>query len=1555
MIGLISLTVSLVYHSQLRLFGVVAIETATGALNNEIAGELEIGELREVNFEQVVAESVIVRDPQGREVIRIARLTAWPDLDALWSGTIRVDRAHARGAEVTLYVSGEENNHISLADSFLPARPPQGPRRQPPLVIVDQIVVDDVLLRGDVPGYSGLRVEDIRLEGRVTAQNDVRFDVWDGRGTMTGPYAGRTQIERITGHYSTDLRGDGLDAYARARRGDDRVRARIQLHAVDPDPAAPPVMDLLVAAEPVRISTLAEMEVAPGLDGLEATMRGHARLYGPTNDLRLRADIGTEAGRVQVRGHLPSGGPLVLEGDTDRLALARLVPRAPATTLAGRARITLSPEHDGSGELRQLRAELSPATVNNIAVPGFTMDAVLEDDAIVVTDLDATHAGGETLARGRIGFDGSMDVHVSTELPNIGADPNVRRVAPDARGSLSGEVDLRADAGGENLAVDARLAMRGVRYGAVRADRLTVRGRASGSLPAPTLRAQAEAHGLHVGALALGHANASVAGGPNGYEVSAHSEDEEAGTQFAIVGRASSSADGLRLRSSELLVDVGDGQWQGNVDMHFAPGESVRLDPLVLAHGRERVVVSGTYRFDGEDDLDVDVMNLELAHLRPIAPEQLEGVAGVVDAHVDLHGDLDTRPQGRVRARVREGQYRGISGIEGRADLDLTGDRMNTDIALDMGEAGAVYAQGPLRVPPSALRDPRRLAEEVGFEGLRVRAENLDVAPLVAMAGLADDVQISGRITTEAELTGTTDEPGLRDVVLVLDQIVLPGWDPLRGKLHASMGDGRLDVRRAWIADAGGELLTAEGELPLPLDSMPRDLPGFYRLLRSEQWRLSAFVANRRLDGWPNPIQRWMPPGLTAAGTLTAQGENGELTADLAIAGRWAEAAVEDRCAANLRPEVSVVGRLEGELATATITGFFGAPQAELTIETAAALPVEEWLVQGVSEFPSTEILARARGLDLANVPWLCGYGRGTMDGSLTAKNLLTEDAVVGAVVDIPRLQIWEDFGTSEDSRLSSEYRVSIRTGSSPERDALTACVIMGMAGDTGTPGAQCREASEPADGEMLGRVRVPVRWHAGELLPEYVQGGAINSWMRFAHVHVEPVLTLIPGIVTGDAVMNGEVRANGPWESIQLAGGLELERGHVQVEGLGQHLSDIQGRVELRGNRAIFPPERPLSVRDAEGVVTVSGEVGFSGLMPQRLDLIARGNNFPVRNEGMVLAWLSGQAEVTGTISDEATESEVAASNFTVRLPEQSAASLQSLQQHGDILVVGEERPRTDSDAEDSYPIRVRITADGTCRDRTRRLGCSTAFWVRRNDFSAYVTADLRAEYRDPHLRVSGMANIHRGTFEIFGKRLELLPGTLTFDGREELNPRVNITAVYEIPGRTGATVNVTVSGTLTAPEVEFSSTETSDRAEIIALLVGGGRRDPGAAEREATQQAASFLAGLTAGILTLGLRQEFGNIIPVLAIESEGLSGTRIRAGFNADDLIPEFLDDVVTGMYIEGFLSAAADGTSGSSGAGGVGGGVTVEFTLPEGFVVRGTYVPVDNGSLDILFEP
>lgn len=1536
---------SLLVHLRTRLAGEVLVATATSLLNREIAGELSIRELKEIGPSELVAEGVVVRDAQGREVIRVERLVARPDWAPLVRGVIRVGEAHAQGGEVTLYVSGPDDDTVSLAEAFLPVAPRTGPPGRVPRVVVDGVLIEDVLVHGDVPGFSGLRVEDVRLVGRVDAQHDVRFSVWRGSGVMTGPYPGRTAIDHIEGFFDTNLAEEGLEFYARARRGEDRVRARIVL--TRPDPEAAPIMELRAQAEPVHIETLAEMEIAPGLDALRGAVRGNARLFGPTDELRLEARLRTDAGSARIEGRLPSEGALVIEGVTEGLELDGLIPAAPRTRVSGRARIAIDEPVDEGAQTRRVRAELDPLTLDDIVIPGFVMEGLLEDEALVITSFDAPHAGGRTRAEGRIGFDGSLDVHVSARLPDIGRDPNVRRAAPDAQGAVDLALDVRADADAENLRFEGRIALRDFQYGPLQTERLTLRGSGGAELPAPRLRITGDAEELRIGGLSLGRAEMSIRGNggaaPYALEFGAH--DPEEGTRVALSGQARLQGETWRLRAEDAQLDLGDGAWQADVDMALTPGSEIRFEPLALERGGERIRVEGVYRFDGPDDIRVQAAGFELEHLRRLAPDALADLQGTVDGRLELGGDLDRRPEGRLDVRIREGAYGGVPGIGGRVQLELRGDRLTTDVDVALGPMGRLSARGPIRVPPSASRDPSRLIDEARLEDVRIVAENFDVAPLLALAGLDEELSVSGRISTDATLRGSLARPGVHDAVLVLDRVLLEGWDPLRAKLALSFGEGRLSIRKAWLADAEGELARMEADLPLPLEAMPTDLTGFWRLVRREPWSLSVRIAPRRLEAWPEPVASYAPQGLAAFARLTARNENGQMSADFEGVGRWLDPATDDPCAAELRPEVRLSGRLEEDIVMASITGSLDRERTALEAQVAAVLPIDEWVRHGaLAEFPSTELFARVLGADMGQIPWLCGYGRGAIHGSITAKDLLTGRSVVGAVVDLPHFQLGSEIGTRRRGELRTDYRVHLRAGSTPERDGLSACAILGVADQEGTPGARCRDVAAPAPGELIARLRVPVTWTPGELIPSYVEGGVITSHAAFERVHVEPVFALIPGIVSGDAVMHGTVSAVGPWPNARLEGELELSDGEVQIEGLGQHLDGITGRLLLRGSEVIFPDAHPLTVRDAGGLATAAGSVRFQGLIPRELDVLVRADAFPIRNEGMVLAWLTGSADIRGAIADDRTTSSIKIQDFNVRLPEQTVATLQPLGLHPEILVVGQPRPAPAGPAESSYPVEIEVDA----RD---------PFWVRRSDFAAYVTAQLQAVYRDPNLYVGGEANIRRGTFEIFGKRFELQPGsTIVFDPNDpELDPIVNIAAVYDIPGRRGATVTVTVTGTLTSPELAFSSTETSDRAEIIALLVAGGRRDAGAAEREASEQAASFLAGLTAGILSLGLREEFGDVIPVLAIESEGIGGTRIRLGWNADELIPDFLRRFVTGAYIEGFFTAAGDTFGATANPTGVGGGVSLEFTLPYGLLLRGTYVPVDNGSIDLLFEP
>lgn len=1543
MIGLLALVSSLAYHLQLDLAGVVAVEAVTALLNREIQGSLHIGSLHNVSYAKIVANDVVMRDPQGREIIRLDRLAAWPNWGALWDGTIFVDRVRARGGEVVLHVAGEEEDTVSLVETFLPVSPGPPGGEPPPRIVVNGIVLDEITVRGDVPSYEGLRVEDVRLEARVEAREDVNFRIFDGRADMTGPYPGRTHVDRIVGHFNTDM-SDGVDFYARGHRGEDRFRARIEVWQEDDD--ADIEMDLTAWVDPLRMETLAEMEIAEGLDNLSGTFRGHGRLAGPVDDLRLTADVTSEGGRIIGRGHLPTEGPMTFEAWTHgNHRLDQLVPAAPQMRVGTHATLTLEDDPQSGEQIRTIHAEVAPLRYREVVIPGFTIVGRLTDEELEVEDLDTMVAGGEASAEGRVGYDGSLDLSVTARVPEISRDPNVRRYAPDARGSLDARVQIRADEDLENFRGDGRLSMTGARYGPVSASTLSVRGHVSGGLPAPVVRVEGEATGLNVADLRLGDAEVGVRGGPGGYDVSLSTSDARTGSRISVTGRARVTENRITLDSDQLMIDVGDGApWRGMVNLLLRPGHSVRLSPLALQRPGETIRAEGTYRFRGDDDFVVEFEDVTLDGLERAAPETLEGIGGRLTGRLTVAGDIDRRPQGELDATLTDGSFRGLDDVSGRVELTLQEQTLDTDVSLDLGERGRLRAQGPVQLTEEALRDPERLAEEADLSQLHLRTEDLDIGAIATLTG--SDLPVHGRITTDVDLGGSSGDPQIEDAVLILDQIALPTWDPLRAKVHVSYGAGRLRATRLWVADDRGELLTGEAEIPLDLEDLPEDRAAFWQQLHAGTWSASLRLTPRRLDAYPAPIGETMPPGVLLSASVTAEGDQRGPHADVSAVARMVEVATDDQCSEGLRPYAVIRGEIEGDRAAGTIRGFGSGTSPVLRAELSAQLPLERWVATGeISEFPSTDVTARFDGLRIEEMPYACSYGTGPVYGVANLRDLMTDTPEVGAVIELPRLQLWESAGSRGEPTLSPEFRVHLRGGSSPEGDALTACAIMGLSTDEGmTPGERCREVSEAAPGELISRLRVPVTWTEGEMFPSYEETSRIQSWSDFSQVHAEPVLTFVPGIVAGDAVLDGRVELEGPWETIGLGGELAISGGHVQIEGLGQHLQNIEGRVLLRGDEAIFPDDTPLRATDSGGTALISGSVGFEGVYPRSVDLALGAQAFPVRREGMVLAWLTGTASLEGVIRDDQTLSALEVHDFVVRLPEQTAASLQPLELHPQVLVVGSERALV-GPQRDSYPLEFRVDANDP-------------FWVRRTDFAAQLTADITAIYEDPDLRVEGSAEILRGTFEIFGKRFELRTGRLSFDGSTELNPQVRVVAVYEIPGRSGATVTVEVTGSLEDPHVRFASTETGDQAEIIALLLGGSRTRGGADVQDATDQASSFVSGLAAGLLTLTLRQELGDVIPMLAIETQGFGGTRIRAGFDADELIPDFLRGIVTGLYIEGFVSAAAEGTNAagtSSGGGGVGGGFSVEATFPNDFLLRGAWVPIDNGGLDLLWEP
>jgi hypothetical protein len=109
----------------------------------------------------------------------------------------------------------------------------------------------------------------------------------------------------------------------------------------------------------------------------------------------------------------------------------------------------------------------------------------------------------------------------------------------------------------------------------------------------------------------------------------------------------------------------------------------------------------------------------------------------------------------------------------------------------------------------------------------------------------------------------------------------------------------------------------------------------------------------------------------------------------------------------------------------------------------------------------------------------------------------------------------------------------------------------------------------------------------------------------------------------------------------------------------------------------------------------------------------------------------------------------------------------------------------------------------------------------------------------------------------------------------------------------------------------------------------------------------------GMTTGLLSLGARREFGDFIPMLSVE-QNTDETRVRAGFEADKLIPKFARGFVKGAYVEGVVSSG-DPNARGEGGGNAEGGVLLELMLPSDVVWAGQYGPGQTWSVDLDWRP
>lgn len=741
----------------------------------------------------------------------------------------------------------------------------------------------------------------------------------------------------------------------------------------------------------------------------------------------------------------------------------------------------------------------------------------------------------------------------------------------------------------------------------------------------------------------------------------------------------------------------------------------------------------------------------------------------------------------------------------------------------------------------------------------------------------------------------------------------LPNGGELGLELRVEQENGRLEAALE-VTDARGPWLDLGAKLTLPPRAAggARDVAARLRELpANSRWEAHAAVARRALDEhWP---EQALAGHLDVEGNLSMSHEPGEepvARAFVRVAPNAARAAPAGCNAEGV--ELALDAELADGRLRATVLGLHA--RVELLRGSSAVDVQLAPLLRGRTPlFGAVSSQWVSHRLELQKLPFLCRRLSGSLDAKLDLVDPLGEQPRLDAVFKATQLSL------GSDPALDVELRAHADRGAARVEADVTAPL-----------------------GRSTLRAALPISWFRGRVTvsPE----ARLSAHARLENLPIAPLLDPAGAVSHARGRVTGELHVEGPLQELTPSGRVELEDAELTATSLAQPLHGVRGRFAFKDKRLEITG---LEARDKEGLLELSGHVMIHDPSSVETRLKVKARKFPLRQRGQVVATTSGEASILAQLSSARTDISVQLKNVDTWLEKGPARGGIALEAHPDVVVAG-----VPKDPALPEPTRETAASPGHvpemsagARPSRLSLDATDHFWVKREDFAIQLSMRLVAQLGAGPTSVKGRVDLHRGYLDLMGKVFDIRRGShLELTGGEVTDPVIAIEASHERRS-SGKTIHVKISGRASRPELRFFIDEAEVSAgQALEELVG---RQGSSGEESARNDAASFVSGLTAGLLATSARRELGAAAPIIMIEPGAQTGEgRLRAGFELDSLIPDALASLITGVYLEGIVTKEeAAGQQSSTQA-----GVLVELYFPNQLFTTGQWGPGATWSID-----
>jgi autotransporter translocation and assembly factor TamB len=1475
-------------------------------------GRLEIDDLEALSLVHVRLRGARVLGKHGERLASIDRVDALINPLTLWRQRLTITSLRATRPFVDFGAPWNEGG--GFLELFQSAEAPE-PESEPTPgegggfeIAFDDLKID----QGSVDlriADAHFRVQDLNAALRLHIGPELALGV---AGLAASVLRNERSVATLQGSDVNYAGAGSLHARVGVVAGTTTLSAMLELGSPDATGAQPVRAEL--HAHALSPQTLLAFGVDDGgllTAPIDIQARANGSLPASRGALDWNVQLDTPGGQVQADGRWQAP-QLSATLRVQRLDPARFLDTGVAA-LSGLARVEL--RHDAASKVSAVKLELADSSYADTPLP--KLEAELRRGtagALWLDSLRLRYPDAGLDAKGRMGSNGELALEAELNARSLAALPPVKQLGLALDGDLRGDLALTRSASGSFTAKAALVSTR-TRVDDLHADALQLQLDARGpSFDRPTGRLELHTTRLRNSRMELPRAELSLSGGPAHYTLAGRFGDRgDLQAELTRVGR------GLRATGhAALVIDHAGARHPlrttiGTIE--YEPDRAIAMRDVQLSYRRARATFDGRLDAKRKSRVDARVEIPDVAELT--GPWMADPIAGSLRVSAALSDSIE-KPKMQVEARYRSPAFQGLQNLavdlRARADVARRQVELHVDTSSHAG-AISVDLKTQLRAP-----NLTSAAFMQGSHELDIDIDHFVPSELVSWprgAALPTRADVSGALRAEGrfgELVISTDlraglrfagEPDPFELRLFGQyakhklELSLDSRDPRGPLLHARAA---AVVRREQLSDPGGFLL---------------------ELARTGVWEASATLHPRRLDRFPLARALDLPEAVAPAvvsAQLDIEHEPGQEPAGkLTMHAGWegpgeqiakkpppkSRSTTAPPCGAGAFPEFDFDASIEkGALQSRLVTKIAGKEALVTKLDSESFM--DEWLGVPRDAIRPVEAAVTFNDLTLSQLPVVCDFASGNVSGHARVSRALGQQ--VTARIDIRGRAISLGQAPAFDAVI----------GASANRQVLDANVNL-----KARDGFAKISAQLPLDG-------------SGEL-PNLKLDGPARLEAQVRKMDVRSLLAGLPQLRATEGRADADLTFTGSLRDPDLRGTIVLHDVTMTIAELGQRLERTSATLALEGRSLSF---KQLKIHDRDGSLDLSGRLTMRDWGSFKGEVQAKADDFPLRKTAAMLARLNGDARLTADIDPKRVELDLVLQRMRIELMDEDASGVQPLARNPGIVFT-DSRQRRDLE---------RPPSSAQSTPLTLKVHTSAPFSISRSDFSVLVAMQIELEALQNDVSLTGTVDLQRGYVQLLGQFFDIEQGHFEFTGGHGFEPTLELVASRKLSD--GTKVGIRASGTLRAPKITFTvDDEAVTAGEALSAASGS---DYGGSDATVEQQVSSVASGLAASILQLGARPEPGGLMPTLSIGASE-HGPTLRAGLEADQFIPGFLEDIVIDAYVEGIFSREnGDGSHGQTSSTS-GSAALLELRFPHSLVSEAQYGPSKRWSVDFSWQP